>query len=301
MSDAASKWQYQLSIRCEMAKVAFLSDESHEVIYRDDTFAYRDLVSGNAFAFDLVKTLLAAFGLSDSPFNHANGLGSLDVGHRCAGKMDTGNAILVMDVQTTRDEAGQPKAEANDLIRGLHVPSVPANRMSHSVTSAQLKSVKLCQLLDKPKYSTPTRSSDSGVRTSVFLHVMKPDRAAFVSSAGGPADTASQALFSFLVTLEAIGTKDDMASSFQARFPRCVGGCGKVHGGNEIDADDDDDYEIDELNVKFNNGRQVQGLIWGGGDNEDAVNSSHRRMRMPLFEIDEDKGVALCMKRRFRL
>ena len=37
MSDAASKWQYQLSIRCEMAKVAFLSDELHEVIYRDET------------------------------------------------------------------------------------------------------------------------------------------------------------------------------------------------------------------------------------------------------------------------
>lgn len=295
------KWQYQLHVRCEKALIGFLSKDEHRTDdYINESFAYRDLImSANASAFDLVKTMLCAFGLSDSPFNHANGLGSLDVGHRYSrnAKMCSDNSMMLHDVQVTFDErTGKVAAVMTDnLIHGLHVPSLPDKRVANSVTAAQLKSVKLCQLLDKPAYSTPARSRDAGVRTAIYLNIIKPERVAHVSPAGGVAETAAQALFGFAVTLEAIGTKEHMASDFQARFPRCVGGAGKVHGGNEFDDDDDD--QLDDLNCTFNNGRQVQGLIGGSGDPEEDVWCIRKWLRMPLFDVDEDTGVARCMAR----
>ena len=99
--------------------------------------------------------------------------------------------------------------------------------------------------------------------------------------------------------LEAIGSKEHMSSSFQARFPRCVGGLGKVYGGNDFgdEDDDDDDDELNELNCSFNNGRQVQGLVFGSGDPEDDVWSIRNWLSTPLFEVDEEAGVARCTKR----
>ena len=286
LSEVNPKWQYQLHVRCEWAKVGFLSSEGEQRTesYNKESFAYRDLImSGNASAFDLTKTLLCAFGLSDSPFNHAND-----------------NSMLLLDVQLTVDEkTGKAKHMlANDMIRGLHVPNLPDKRVSHSVTAAQLKSVKLCQLLDKPLHSTTARSRDTGVRSAIFLNVMKPERVATVSRAGGAVETAAQAMFGFAVTLEAIGAQEHMASGLQARFPRCVGGAGKVHGGNEFDEDEDE--EVDELNcTTFNNGRRVQGLIGGSGDPVDDVWCIRNWLRMPLFEVD-DQGVARCLARRLR-
>ena len=206
LSEVNPKWQYQLHVRCEKAIVGFLSkkDEARTENYNNESFAYRDLImSANASAFDLVKTLLCAFGLSDSPFNHANGLGSLDVGHRNSwdGKMCSENSIMLHDVQVKFDERTGKMAAlmTNGLIRGLHVPSLPGKRVPSSVTAAQLKSVKLCQLLDKPAYSTPARSRDAGVRSAIFLNILKPERVAHVSAAGGVAETAAQALYLSLI------------------------------------------------------------------------------------------------------
>ena len=68
-----------------------------------------------------------------------------------------------------------------------------------------------------------------------------------------------------------------------------------MHGGNEFDDDDDD--QLDDLNCTFNNGRQVQGLIGGSGDPEEDVWCIRKWLRMPLFDVDEDTGVARCMAR----
>lgn len=302
LSEVDPKWQYQLHVRCENAKVGYLTkSETHTEEYNNGSYAYRDLVmSGNASGFDLVKTLLCAFGLSDAPFNHANGLGSLNVGHRNSwdDKMCNDNSMMLFDLLLKYEESTRKIAASTtgEVIRGLHVPRLPANRVAPSVTAAQLKSVKLCQLLDKPMYSSSARSRDAGVRTAIFLCVSKPERAAFVSHMGGAVERVAQAQFGFAVTLEVIGTKEHMASSFQARFPRCVGGAGKVHGGNEIDSDDDDE-EVDELNCTFNNGRHVAGLMGGSGDPDEDVWCIRNWLRMPLFDVDEDEGVARCMAR----
>ena len=108
LSQVNPKWQYQLHVRCEKALIGFLSKDDHRTDdYINESFAYRDLImSANASTFDLVKTMLCAFGLSDSPFNHANGLGSLDVGHRYSrnAKMCSDNSMMLLVVQVTFDE-----------------------------------------------------------------------------------------------------------------------------------------------------------------------------------------------------
>ena len=79
------------------------------------------------------------------------------------------------------------------------------------------------QLLDRPLLaSTPDRPSSAGVRDTISIELVLPQRCASVSRAFGSAmSTADKRYYAFAVRCEAIGAKSDMASGFQAMLPRC--------------------------------------------------------------------------------
>jgi hypothetical protein len=320
--------QMQLNVRCQKAHVGFaqkhlkpkpeVSGDEREELGGDGT--YRDLVvSGGASLFDLTKAILLGFGLNISDYDHRPNLGKLVVGQGTLesmvtassgkGKLDTQNSILVTDVHTRKEEVpglSDGHEVVHGPITGLHREKQPEFGMDTAVTPADMKKVRLFQLLDKPRYSSDVRSRDQGMRRGLYMYVLLPERFAFCSSVIGGCLTnaVQQTFYEFSITLEVVGTKQHMGSSFQARLPRCVGGAGKVHGGNEVDWEygDEEDHtgnlgtgpsiglaELDAVNVKFNNGRQVRGFVFGGsGDPDDDVMRISGWLCRPLFHIDYD-------------
>ena len=224
ISEVNTGWQLQLKVRCEQA---YEKEAKVKHDYCDEAYACRTLVmSGNASAFDLLKAILCSFGLISTEYNHANGMGSL-------GGLGT---IILQDVLATQH--GTKDVRAVGPIAGLSRSAIKHHEGSllrSEVNSADLKKVKLAQLLDKPWYDTPTRSSRDGLRSRVWMLLDVPERVGFVSGVrGGVVEAVKPHLYAFAVLCEAIGTKSDMLSSFQRYLPRCVEAMGGLVGGNEI-------------------------------------------------------------------
>ena len=301
--------QLQLSVSCE--EDSTLGEGAADAVRADGArpHARRDLVlSGNASAFDLVKAILCAYGLDDQskPFVAKNTLDSLHLD-------GVQRQVLFQDIEATY--AYVPEADASGEasvlggqrsevvwrgpIVGLHAaPESEEFLKRQAATAAALKLVKLAQLLDKPLASTPDRPSSAGVRDTISIELVLPQRCAFVSRAfGGAMTVAEKRYYAFAVRCEAIGAKSDMASDFQAMLPRCVGGAGGCHGGNAVDWDYGDDVEpqppsrgrlaIDELNVRLGGGRHIAGLCFpsSSGMPERDYMRIAGWMRRPLFEL----------------
>ena len=331
LSEVDSTWQLQLNISCETASIGCLekpkdgqaAKEERKELYggADGTqeqgamkkYAYRDLVvSGGATAFDLAQSILVAYGLSTSAYNHTSNLGKLDVGQGTINELvdhvegrgrlrGLEYAMLLQDVVV--GETGAPRAAGK--IAGLHASKPKHGDLSSAaptVTAADLKKVKLCQLLDRPLFSSACRAKHTGVRSMVVLEMLVPERFAFCSRVTGGClnKPVRQTLYTFVIGLEAIGSKAHMKSDFQARLPRCVGGSGGVYGGNcmEWEYGMPRDHrcwklaELDCVNIKFNNGRQIRGLIFpaASGVPDDDVLRIAGHLCYPLFDIAGSKG-----------
>ena len=293
--------QLQLSVSCE--EDSTLGEGAADAVRADGPRpgrARRDLVlSGNASAFDLVKAILCAYGLDDQskPFVAKNTLGSLHLD-------GVQRQVLLQDVEANYAYVPEANASSSEVvwrgpIVGLHAaPESEEFLKRQGATAAALKLVKLAQLLDKPLASTPDRPSSAGVRDTISIELVLPQRCAFVSRAlGGAMTVADKRYYAFAVRCEAIGAKSDMASDFQAMLPRCVGGAGGCHGGNAVDWDYGDDVEpqppsrgrlaIDELNVRLGGGRHISGLCFpsSSGMPERDYMRIAGWMRRPLFEL----------------
>jgi hypothetical protein len=288
VSEVNTGWQHQLHIRCEQAVEMDPDKSVSERRHAYDTEEYyRTLViSGNASVFDLIKAMLCAFGINSAEYDHRNGFGSLGL-----------EDIYLQDVLATQD--GTKSVAAVGPIPGLSRKALkhPEDKtmLRSTVIASELKKVKVAQLLDKPWFDTPTRSSHAGRRSRVWMLVKTPERCQFISRArGGCAVSVKPHLYSFAVLCEAIATKKDQLSSFQRYLPRCVEGNGMVVGGNDIawewgdETDGLDCMELDDLNVTFGGERKVSGA---DDDAADDFSDIVHWLRTPLFVLeDTDDG-----------
>lgn len=306
--DAASAaWQMQVAVRCH--EVGYPPTETYG--YGADSRTRKLVIAGNTSVFDLLKATLVSFGLNPAGYDHRPGLGKLNVGRgsieeMVAGKLNKKNAILMSDLHLVGDPANNDMHAAGK-IDGLH-PAKPAKGACDlAVSAADLKKAMLCQVLDRPACSTDVRSADEGMRRGLYFSISLPERLAFCSRVTGGCwnQPVRQSFYDFSVTLEAVGTKAHMASNFQERLPRCVGGQGKVYGGNEMDWfwGEEEDHrcwklaECDCVNAKLNNGRQIRRFVCGySGDADEDVFAVSGWLCKPLFDVDYVEGTATCVK-----
>ena len=95
----------------------------------------------------------------------------------------------------------------------------------------------------------------------------------------------------------------------QSRLPRCVGGVGEAYGGNKADwvYGDAHDHscwklaEIDCVNAKFNNGRQINLCFGGCGDPEEDIFAIANWLCKPLFDCNVDTLRGHDLKDRWAL
>mmetsp|Transcript_38588 Transcript_38588/g.73925 ORF Transcript_38588/g.73925 Transcript_38588/m.73925 type:complete len:300 (+) Transcript_38588:526-1425(+) len=189
---------------------------------------FRDLVvSGGASAFDLVRSVLAAFGLEGRAVGEepwaASGR-SAKAGWSTLGLLD--NILVLQDVVST------DKAFATAPIEGLKYRDTEMLL----VGLQELKRVHTAQLLDRPWVDTATRVHSQGTRREISLQMMLPER-----EPPSPNSTASRLFapsepcwYAFRLRSIAIGTKHDTLASAQSVLPRCVGGQGAVYAGNVV-------------------------------------------------------------------
>ena len=261
LSQVDTSWQLQLHVGCQQAMDLKMEQPINYGVLdgvEGEPYCSRDLiVSGNSSAFDLVKSLLCAFGINSPEYNHANGQGKLGA-----------TTVWVKDVLASSANPDNIFSAVGP-IAGLSAKAATATASDEGdfgdcckVTASDLKKVKLAQLLDKPWYDTPVRSSTAGSRSRLMLAINVPERVGHVSQLGGAVETFKRTVYAFNVTCFAIGSKDAMASSAQRLLPRCVGATGQAYSGSKIDWQEGDDdggvdcLELDELNIKFVNGRK---------------------------------------------
>ena len=285
LSQVDTSWQLQLHVRCEQSIEPSMENK---INYNGETYCSRDfIVSGNSSAFDLVKAVLCAFGISSVGYNHANGQGKLGA-----------TSVWVKDVLAT--SASPEDTSAFGPIAGLSAKAAFATVSEArdmggcKVSASDLKKAKLAQLLDKPWFDTPARSSTDGCRSRLALIVHVPARVAHVSRVtGGMMMPVEYGVYAFTVVCVAVGNKHAMESSLQRLLPRCVAGRGQAHRGSKIEwqlGDEDDGVdclELDELNVKFVNGRAVPGADCEEEDDPYAIVDL---LRQPLYIIEDAGG-----------
>ena len=298
LSQVDTSWQLQLHVGCQQAMDLQMKQPINygvlDGVEGDQPYCSRDLVvSGNSSAFDLIKSLLCAFGINSQEYNHANGQGKLGA-----------TTVWVKDVLAT--STSPDNASAVGPIAGLSAKAATTSDESDhedrcKVTGSDLKKVKLAQLLDKPWYDTPVRSSTAGRRSRLMLMIDVPKRAGYVPHTGGEMKAFERTVYAFNVTCFAIGSKHTMASSVQRLLPRCVGASGQAHSGSEIDwqeGDDDDGVdclELDELNIKFVNRRKFSCSRRRSDDSDDDDDDDDDddpytivdSLRQPLYTIED--------------
>ena len=261
LSQVDTSWQLQLRVGCQQAMDLKMEQPINYGVLdgvEGEPYCSRDLiVSGNSSAFDLVKSLLCAFGINSPEYNHANGQGKLGA-----------TTVWVKDVLASSASPDNTFSAVGPIAGLSAKPATTSDESDFGdfckVTGSDLKKVKLAQLLDKPWYDTPVRSSTAGLRSCLVLGIDVPERVGYVSQVSGCAvKTFKRTVYAFNVTCFAIGNKDAMASSAQRLLPRCVGASGQAHSGSKIDwehGDDVDDgldcLEMDALNSMFVNLRE---------------------------------------------
>ena len=278
LSQVDTSWQLQLHVGCQQAMDLQMKQPINygvlDGVEGDQPYCSRDLIVTSAF--DLVKSLLCAFGINSPEYNHANGQGKLGA-----------TTVWVKDVLASSASPDNTFSAVGPIAGLSAKPATTSDESDFGdfckVTGSDLKKVKLAQLLDKPWYDTPVRSSTAGLRSCLVLGIDVPERVGYVSQVSGCAvKTFKRTVYAFNVTCFAIGNKDAMASSAQRLLPRCVGATGQAHSGSKIDwehGDDADDgvdcLEMDALNIMFVNLRECSNsrvLDW---------------LRRPLYIIED--------------
>ena len=179
-----------------------------------------------------------------------------------------------------------------------------ATRLPGTTPLGELKRFKIVQLLDKPVVTTGIERP-GGVRADIALDLLIPRRPPHASELTGarpppccgPTEgfVAERTAYFFRVRLGAMGCRYHLLSSFQESMAvRCVEARGGAYGGSHIDyvpGDDELDTpegaaEVDLINLRYNAGRQVRGLLSGTGDPDTDFYQVGRWMRAPLFNIE---------------
>lgn len=268
----------------------------------EDNYCYRKIVvRSSATVYDLLKTILCAFGLepnevASKEYNRNSNTGNLSLPF---GFCKVNDVRVEKGVEESHSEISEripiPGLTYRPEIKG----TMGRNMMGGTNVLCELKKIKLAQILDKPMSSIDAERTD-GLRQCVTIDIATPKRFAFISrKAGGAVKYMDIGQYYFTATLQAIGTEKNLHSEFQTRLAsRCVGGQGGIPGGNRIDYDGDftrngvtglGEIFIDELNLRFAAGKKFSGLMFGSGNAEEDFNSVARWMSKPMFQIYESK------------
>lgn len=278
-----NKTQLQLRVTCHTTSEV-QSDAT--VRYDADKLPTRVIVIGSGMSLhDLTRTIMCSFGLSD-----IFSFGWSEAGGRLEVKACWFNDFLKFD------NDGIVEWKEHRGVHGLPVKTKKRGILPE-VSMSTLKATRVAQVLDKPLFSTATRSKDEGARTMLGMGLRTDARMAFVSQwSGGMLSAAKPCYYSFSIQLTAVGTREDMISHCQSTLPRCVYGKGKVYGGNTIDFDygteqdtEQSRAQIDELNCNFVGKKIARGGVLCGS----ALDGHGIRgwQRVPLFEVcDGDDG-----------